>query len=258
MSGMNDILMTLKKIKVIIFFAKTDTEARYRRSILGPFWLTLGTLIGVLGLGIVWSQILNIDSHTFIPNLTVGLVCWQLIANTIAESSSLYMRSGSIIKNSPQPYFFFPCLLVSKHIINFIHNFAVIVLVMLYFKVSVNLNTLLVIPALLLVFINLIFLSLILGFLGARFRDLEPTVTAFLPLLFFITPIIYKPSQIKISSWVIDFNPLAYYVNVIRDPLLGTAISAETVIGFMVITCTVVVLGILLLTCKKDKISFWL
>ena len=58
MSGMNDILMTLKKIKVIIFFAKTDTEARYRRSILGPFWLTLGTLIGVLGLGIVWSQIL--------------------------------------------------------------------------------------------------------------------------------------------------------------------------------------------------------
>lgn len=258
MSGITDLKDTLQKSRVILFFAKSDTQARYKRSILGPFWLTLGTLIGVLGLGIVWSQILGIESNEFIPNLTIGLVFWQLISNCISESPSVFMRYASIIKNSPQPFSFYPALLVSRHIINFAHNFIVIILVMLYYSIPLNINTLLALPALLIVFINLFFISIILGFTGARYRDLEPTITAFLPLLFFITPILYKPSQIKIASWVIDYNPFAYYVTIMRDLILGKLPENNFIIGFGVITIVTMAAGYFLLNYKKKNITFWL
>ncbi|QTO55348.1 ABC transporter permease [Duffyella gerundensis] len=258
MSGFTDLAETLKKSRIIFFFAKSDTQARYKRSILGPFWLTLGTLIGVLGLGIVWSQILNIKSEDFIPNLTIGLVCWQLISNCIAESPSVFMRYASIIKNSPQPFSFYPALLVSRHIINFAHNFLVIIIVMIYYSIEVNVNTILVIPALLIVFINLFFISIILGFVGARYRDLEPTITAFLPLLFFITPILYKPTQIKVASWVIDYNPFAYYVTIVRDLLLGKIPEDNFILGFGVVTVITMTLGFILLNYKRKNITFWL
>lgn len=253
-----DIIGTCGKIRVIIFFAKTDTESRYKRSILGPLWLTLGTMIGVLGLGIVWSQILNIDSKDFIPNMAIGLVCWQLIANCVAESPSLYMRYAGILKNTPQPMFFYPMLLVSRNIVNFLHNILVVILVMIYYEIPVSFETLYVLPALLIVFINLIFLSQILGVIGARYRDLEPTINAFLPLLFFITPIIYKPSQVKVASWVIDFNPLAYYVTIIRDTVLGTPISAQIISGLFIITSVVFIGGVVISNMQKKKITLWL
>ncbi|WP_027713653.1 ABC transporter permease [Dickeya chrysanthemi] len=258
MSGFEDLIQSIRRFRVILFFAKSDTQARYKRSILGPFWLTLGTLIGVLGLGIVWSQILNINSSEFIPNLTIGLVCWQLISNCLSESPGVFIKYASIIKNSPQPFSFYPAILISRHVINFAHNFLVIVIVMFYYSIEVNINTFLVIPALIIIFINLFFISIIIAFIGTRYRDLEPTIGAFLPLLFFITPILYKPSQVKVASWVIDYNPFAYYVNIFRDFLLGKMPDASLLIGFGLITFVTIILGCFCLHFKRENIAFWL
>ncbi|WP_434777250.1 ABC transporter permease [Neisseria sp. Ec49-e6-T10] len=253
-----NILNVLKKFQVILYFAKSDTEARYRRSVLGPFWLTLGTVIGVLGLGVIWSQILNIESAEFVPNLTIGLICWQLFSGCVVESPSVFVRYTSVIRNSPQPFIFYPVLLVSRYFVNFAHNFIIIIGVLLFYQTPFNVNILLFFPFLFLVLINLVFLSLILGVIGARFRDLEPTIASIMPLLFFVTPIFYKPSQIKIASWVIDFNPMTYYIAVIREPLLGSTLNAEIVYGFSIITIVVVGFGLFLLNAKKHRLAFWL
>lgn len=258
MNAIKDILNTLSKFRVIIYFSLTDTEARYKRSVLGPFWLTFGTLIGVLGLGFVWSEVLNLNRQEFIPNLTVGLICWQFFAGCIGESPSVFIRNSSIVRNVPQPFFFYPMLLVSKYLMNFIHNFIIIIGVIIYYKVNVNIYTFIFIPMFLIILINFVFIALIFGLIGARYRDLEPTVLAVLPLLFFVTPILYKPSQLNLSSWITDLNPLAYYVSAIREPLMGIAPSAGLWGGLLFITLSVVLLGTILLNNKIKRISFWL
>ncbi len=66
-------------IQNAIYLAWADTKARYKKSVIGPFWATLANVFGVLGLGLVWGHLLNQDMNTFIPQLTVGLIVWQLI-----------------------------------------------------------------------------------------------------------------------------------------------------------------------------------
>ena len=82
--------MTL--FKNALYLAWIDTRARYKKSVLGPFWLTFGNLIGVLGLSVVWANLLKEDMRTFVPSLTIGLIVWQLVAGTIGEGATTFVR----------------------------------------------------------------------------------------------------------------------------------------------------------------------
>ena len=47
--------------------------------------------VGVVGLGLVWSQLLNIEMKQFIPALTAGLIVWQLFSGVVIESCGLFV-----------------------------------------------------------------------------------------------------------------------------------------------------------------------
>ena len=61
------------------YLAWADTKARYKRSVLGPFWIVLTNLIGVLGLSLVWAQLFNQQMREFVPTVCIGLIVWQLV-----------------------------------------------------------------------------------------------------------------------------------------------------------------------------------
>lgn len=217
-----DFLSTSKKFPAAFYFAWTDTKARYRRSTLGPLWLTLGTAIGVAGLGILWAELLNIDRDSFVPSLTVGLVVWQLISGCIGESSTIFSRHAHIIRNMKVPLIFFALQSILRQLVNFLHNLIVIVAVLLYFNVSLSLGhfALILIGCILLVG-NLLWVSLLFGMFGARFRDVEPLIAAAMPILFFLSPVIYRPENLSSMAALLWFNPFAYLISVVRDPALG-------------------------------------
>jgi ABC-type polysaccharide/polyol phosphate export permease len=73
-TGVLDLTEALKRLSVALYFAWSDTKARYKRSVLGPFWLVLSTMVGVVGLGVIWSVLLKVDRREFIPSLTIGLI----------------------------------------------------------------------------------------------------------------------------------------------------------------------------------------
>src|SRR4051812_1836918 len=74
-----DLRQALGLFHVIVYMAVGDLRSRYRRSVLGPLWITLGTAAGTVGLGLVWSELLKMDRAVFVPSLTAGLIMWQLL-----------------------------------------------------------------------------------------------------------------------------------------------------------------------------------
>lgn len=217
----NDLLEALRNMPAALFLSWSDTKARYKRSMLGPFWLTLGTAIGVGGLGFVWSTLFKMDKATFIPLLTVGLILWGLIAGIITESSQLFISNAPLIRNVRMPMFFHPLKLVLRHLINFAHNAVVILIVFIIFPPHPSWAMWLVVPGFLLVVLNLTWMSLFVGMFAARYRDTETAIANFMPLLFFMSPVLFKAEQLGVGSWVIWLNPFSYFISVVRDPLLG-------------------------------------
>lgn len=218
-----DILAGFRSIRISLHFAWGDVKARYKRSLLGPLWQSLGTLIGIVGLGVVWSQLLKMDMHKFVPTMAIGLVVWQMIAGILAEGCGLFIRQAPIIRNLVQPYSTHAINLVIRHLVNFAHSFAVLVVVAWAFGSRIGPQFLLVVPGLLLLIVNLLWISLALGILGARFRDLEYGVTSLLPVLFLITPVMYTLDYLPFPPTLLLANPFTYFVEVVRQPMLGNA-----------------------------------
>lgn len=206
-----------------IYLAWADTKARYKKSVIGPFWPTLTNVFGILGLGLVWGTLLKQDMQTFIPQLTVGLIAWQLIAGALTDGPQTFVRHAGMVRNVSMPFWFFSVRALAKHLINLMHNLVILVSVMLYYKVPLTENTWLVLPGLLLVTLNLYWILHGLGLVGARFRDIELLITSLVPLLFFISPVIYRADQLPAALNVVWLNPFSYMIEAIRTPMLGNA-----------------------------------
>ena len=253
-----DIKETAALLPLAFHFAWGDTKARYRRSVLGPFWIVLGTAIGVAGLGYLWSIILKIDPAILIPSLTTGMVIWQMLTGVITEACSTFPRYSQIIKNIRTPFIIFPVQLLFRHIINFAHNLVIVIIALLIYVRDWSWVQLLFFPNFLLVSLNLLWIGTLLSIVGARFRDLELFVGAVMPMLFFLSPVIYRPEHLPLDSWILRLNPLAYFIEAIRDPLLGTVPGWHVYVGLVVMAVSGWGLTVRLLESRYGRIAFWI
>ena len=92
---------------------------------------------------------------------------------------------------------------------------------------GINLNFLYIFPGFALLVINLLWISLVLGIICTRFRDLTQIVSSLLQVAFYVTPIIWMPKLLpaRASVMLLDPNPFYHLIEVIRDPILGVAPS---------------------------------
>jgi ABC-type polysaccharide/polyol phosphate export permease len=256
--GLADIMQSLQCFRIVAFMALSDVRARYKRSVLGPLWLTLGTAGGSAGLGFIWSELFRVDAATFVPTLTAGLILWQFISGIISESTGLFNRQAPIIRNLNLPLAIHPMQLLLRHLINFVHNAPVFFIVALMLGLPMNAYAWLALPGLLLVALNLLWLALLIGLLGARFRDLEYLIAMVMPLLMFISPVFYRPNYLPFSERLMWFNPFSHFIEIVRSPLLGNPppiFVVETNLAMLVVGS---VLTLYVFNSKRNRIAFWI
>lgn len=255
--GFNEIIEGFQKFSIVFYFAWGDTRARYRRSILGPFWIVLSTAVSVAGLGFLWSILLKEDASRLVPSLTIGLIIWQFISGCILEASSTFIRNAHFIRNMLVPYFIFPMHLIMRQVINLVHNLLVAIVVFMFFPPHLGFAQWLIVPGILLVLGNLCWIVLLLAIFGARFRDIEQIIGAAMPLFFFLSPIIYRSDQLGSYENIAWLNPFSYLLSLIRDPIIGITPPAfvyELALGSILIG------GIVTLYQfgkRRGQIAFW-
>jgi len=257
MSGWADLCETFRRVNLIVYLAWSDIRARYKRSVLGPFWITLSTAIGVVGLGFLWSELFKMDRAEFIPLLAIGLILWQFMSACIVESATLFNRQGNIIRNLTLPLALHPAQLVLRHTINFAHNLPLLLVVYLLLGKGVGWYALMAIPGVVLVILNLFWISLLFGMLGARFRDFEYMVAMIMPLMMFLSPVMYRASALTTLGKYMWLNPLAEMIEMIRDPLLGTEVSPFVYLANVAILLVGGTLTLALFNAKRNRIAFW-
>src|SRR5580692_2872750 len=81
-----------------------DIRQRYRRSVIGPFWITLSMGVFILLLGVIYSRLFHTDIATYIPYLAAGIPLWGFISQTTNESCVAFHESGRIIKQIKLPF----------------------------------------------------------------------------------------------------------------------------------------------------------
>ncbi len=198
-----------------------DIRRRYRRSKLGPFWLTITMAILVAALGTLYGALFKFEAAEYVPFLALGFIIWALLSRLITEGCSAFISAESIIKQVSLPLSVHVYRVVWRNLIIFGHNAVIFVIVAVVFSVKPGWAGLLALPGLVLLCVNGIWVGLFLGIVSARFRDVPPIVGSVMRIAFFMTPIIWMPTLLSGRAAFLDFNPFFHFVEVIRAPLLG-------------------------------------
>ena len=234
-----------------------DIMLRYRRSILGPLWITISMAALLTGMGPLYSTLLNIPRSTFFPHLTLGIIWWTFMSSTILEGAGCLISGARFIKQGNFPPIIIIWRNLAKNVLQLLHHAILIVPILMLFRIPLTVSSLAILPGLLLLLINLHFVTLWVAFASARFRDIPQMITSLMQLLMFLTPVFWIPTQISQDSPVLRYNPFSHLLTLVRDPLLGTLPPASAVHAALTIT---LVNGVFALTCYTlfyRRLSFW-
>jgi ABC-2 type transport system permease protein/lipopolysaccharide transport system permease protein len=253
-----DVLSAFKAWRLWTMLGWNDILQRYRRSTLGPFWITLSMGVFIALLGVIYSRIFRMEISSYLPYLTMGYVTWGFISQVVNESCSAFQESDRIIKQLRLPYGLYILRVVWRNFIVFLHTIVIFIPVAIVFRIWPGSTALLALPGLALLLGNLCWVALALAILAARFRDISQIVSMLVQILMFATPIMWPVSSIEDARWIADINPLYHLIELVRAPLLGAdpaGVSWVVAIGMIIVGSS---FALLLLARGRRRIVFWL
>jgi lipopolysaccharide transport system permease protein len=215
-----DIRKSIVKWRVWNLLAWQEVKQRYRRSTVGPFWLTLSMGVQIVTMGVVFSFLFGQSFSRAIPYVALGFIFWSMIAGIINEGAMAFVTSSTWILQINMPLSTYVLQRVWSNVIMMAHNLVIFLVLVVIYSIY-NVTFPLFFLTLPLVLLALGWAPLLLAVASTRFRDLPAIVTNSFSLLFWLTPIAYRPEQLGRREIIVEFNPLTHMLALLREPLLG-------------------------------------
>lgn len=241
-----------------------DIKQRYRRSTLGPLWITIATGVMAVALGLLYSILFQIPLAEFLPHVTVGLIMWGFISGCIKEGSEVFIANEGLIKQLPSALSVHVYRLVWRQFLFLLHNLVIWVVLMVVFPRPLGWEILLSALGLAVLMINGVWVAMLFGILATRFRDIAPLLDSMVQLLFYMTPIVWttqtlyeQGGDIADRARIAELNPLYHYLEIVRAPMIGESVAAYH--WWIVLGCTGVglLLAFLVLRQFRARVPYW-
>ncbi|WP_157631169.1 ABC transporter permease [Vibrio pacinii] len=236
--------------------AWVELKRSYSGTYLGIFWRPLSATIVGLTLGLVYSIILQQPRGDYIPYVITGLVVWSFTSQLIIEGGKLFYANASQIKEVPLSYFSYIYKYLLRNSISLILSFMPVIIVLTYYGQIADSRFFQTIIGIIIVSINGFWISIVLGIATLHLKDLSELTANFMRLVFFITPVLWTPEMAGAKGEIIVYNPLFYYLDVIRSPLIGHEINGNSYAVTSIISIFGIVLAYFVYNKYRDKISF--
>ena len=241
-----------------LYMAIQDIKLRYRRSIIGPWWVTISTGVMVMMLGFLWSHIFGSDLEKYLPFFAVGFVLWGWMSGQILDAASGLFQFGGAIKQMRLPFPIFTLRLNVRQLIILAHNTIIIVLVLLLIGKGLSWINLIAIPSLILIQLNLTLLSIVVTIFCTRYQDMTQVVNVSTQIVFFFTPILWQVETLKNRTYLAEMNPVFHWIEMIRAPLLGHLPSVSNYLWSFTSLVVLSLIATYYLGRYRSRIAYWL
>lgn len=224
---LSDVQDALKLWRFWLHLGLEDILKQYRRSFLGPVWISINTAIFIGAFGLIGSQVFKIDVQTYLPFFCVSHVLFLFISQSISDSCQTFITASAFLKQTPYPKTAFGLRVIWRNLLMMGHNIPIAIIVLLTFGGLSDVRLLPFLCGLVFTVVCAALLSCILGVLCARFRDIPMIVTSLMQISMFLTPVMWQPSQLsERAQLIVHINPLAAFLDLIRAPVLGQSVSS--------------------------------
>lgn len=256
--GLSDIWLGFLRSSIWWRMARQDISMRYKRSIIGPFWISISLAAMVVGLGLLYSQIFRTEFREYLVFLATGLFAWNYVSLVINEACGVLVEGEGMVRAFPVSITGLSIRMMLRNLIILAHNAITILLVLLLFRAPITWEALNIIPGLVVFAIFPVILGAVLGPICLRFRDIAQLIANVLQILFFMTPIIWQPDQIGGRVAFVMYNPIYHLIELIRAPLLNEHIQPESWIMVLVLIGLGSLAALVTLSLTRRRVFFWI
>jgi lipopolysaccharide transport system permease protein len=221
-SPFSQLIFAWQTRRVWWFTATARTTARYVRTKLGNLWLGLTNLLSIAVLAIVYGTVFKVeDFREYAVYLGVGLVLWNSLSGAISSAPRLFEQSRDSINNINLPPIFYALEEWAFQVQTFLQSVTMVMLGLSLFQPSLLANLLFYgLPGTINFLLFMFWLPLFICLLGARFKDVYQLVPIILQLVFLLSPILYRKTNLGSFQWIAAFNPLYQAFSPLRDSLI--------------------------------------
>jgi ABC-type polysaccharide/polyol phosphate export permease len=257
--ALEDLVKGVRHWRIWYVLGVSELRQRYRRSVLGPFWITLSMSIQVAIMGFLLAFLFGIPVGRYLPFLCVSIVTWTFLSTSINEGANCFIQMSTTILQIKRPLSTYVMLILWRNAIIFAHTIIIFVVAALAFQIVPSAAYLLIPVGLALLFLNVSWMALASGLLSARFRDVPMLIQNAFNVLLWLTPVYYQPDQLgSRARLIVELNPFTYVLEVARAPFLNTLPPLSTWLAAGGIALFGWLLTFALLVRTRSRVPFWL
>lgn len=221
---MRDVIRSATLWHIWVRLGMQDVRLKFRRSAIGAAWIFVNLAVMVLSIGFIYANLLGQEPREFIPYLTIGMILWGYLTNTIVDGGNAFIHAEGYIKQISLPIYVYVFRSFVSITATMLITMIAFVIVAVIYQVPLGGATLLAIPGLLMVMTASLLLITIFAHLNARFRDIAHMAAVGMQVLFYVTPVIFPAALLRGRrglELVIELNPMYHLLEVVRQPLLS-------------------------------------
>lgn len=257
--ALRDLRVGLASVRLWWLLGLTDVRQRYSRSRLGQFWITLSTAVFVFGIGVVNASLFRTTVVDYLPYVSAAFLVWGLISGVLNDATVTFVQAAGFLRQQALPKTVFVLRPLVRHAVVLAHNLIILPVVFVACGLAPGLPVLAVLPGLLVLAAALFGLSMVLGVLATRFRDLPQLVQNLLQLGFFVTPVMWRPEQLSPEmGTVLAWNPFATLLGLVVGPLLGRVPGPDAWLAGLAIAAVSLTAGFVVFARFRARLVYWL
>lgn len=257
--AINDIVQGAKNYELWMVFGLNDVQAKYRRSMLGQWWITMSVALFIFIIGTLYKDLLGDNSDNYIVYFATGYILWLFITDSVNSGCNILVKSKAFLLQQEWAISTFLYRLIYRELLFTMHHAVLIPPILIWNGLWPGMDGLaLAFLGVITCIITAFWVALFLAIITLRYRDIAPLVQSFMRLAFFATPVIWVNKDLSgIVYWINLFNPLNIYLEIVRNPILNVPVTSSTWFIAIGLTSLTALLALVTLQRSKKYIIYW-
>lgn len=239
-----------------------DLRTRYRGSGLGVGWSLLRPVLMSAILCAVFHKLFDAPIWKYGPYLLTGFAGWNFLSSVTLEGCSTFVLADAYIRQHRAPLAIYPLRTALGAAVHLLLALLIVLVLLVSLRGFDQPPAILsLVPGLLLLVLFGWSLATVVALVNVHFRDTQHLCDVALQMLFYLTPVIYPAEMLQERGmgWLVAYNPLACFLELLRAPLLESRPPSAYVFGVAAIAVAVTgSAAILMLNRLQRRLVFYL
>jgi lipopolysaccharide transport system permease protein len=216
--------------ELLYFFVWRDIKVRYKQTVIGAAWVLLQPFLTMLVFTLFFGRLAKLPSNGLPYPIFYycALLPWTYFATSLQNATNVVVEQQRLVTKIYFPRLVLPISAVLSGLVDFAIAFGLLLILMVYYRISPRTSMLFLPPFLLLALLTALGFGLWLSALNAIYRDVRYVVPFLIQFWMFASPVAYSTALVPARwRWAYGLNPMAGVIEGFRWALTGKGVVPD-------------------------------